>query len=110
MFKFYVLRMKRSLSDIEIEDETKCALCTSLLDKPISLSCGHCVCKKCIPISNNRINSCVKCKICHVVNTYDLDIANISKSAQKLVSSKLNQTFSNIRQKFELVLNEYKSL
>jgi hypothetical protein len=105
--------MKRSfdsLCEIEIEDETKCALCTNLLDKPISLSCGHCVCTNCIPISNNRKNSCVKCKICNIVNTYDLDRASISKSAQKLVLSKLNQTFFNIRQNFELVLNEYKSL
>jgi hypothetical protein len=105
--------MKRSFDsfcEIEIEDETKCALCTNLLDKPISLSCGHCVCKKCIPIPQNKKKSCVKCNICNIVNTYDLDNANISKSAQKLVLSKLNQTFFDIRQKFELVLNEYKSL
>ena len=104
--------MKRSFSDslLEHEDAIMCAICSNLLDKPISLSCGHSTCKSCIPISNNKINSQVKCKICNCLNTYDLEKANISISAQLVVSLKLNESFLEVQKNFAPTLNKYKSL
>ena len=111
--------MKRSyylLNEHENEDDALiCGLCKKILSQPIPLSCGHSICKGCIPTQaqstlNNLRNSIIRCKICNLVNSFDLLNAKISKSADLLVSVKLNEYFSELKQNFQISLNKYNGL
>jgi hypothetical protein len=63
-----ILKIKRMSEFIDLQ----CGLTNDhIIEQPIGLSCGHCICKKCVPKQSK-----IRCKICgietnkHYLETY----------------------------------------
>jgi hypothetical protein len=74
-----------------------CALAEDqhFIEAPISLSCGHSICKDCIP----AVDPSIVCKICNKQNIINLAVAEENLTINKLISLKLAELFQciNIR-------------
>ena len=55
------------------------------VEKPVSLQCGHCVCKKCI---NQNLCETIECFHCGMINDRDVRYDNESVTTKRLI--KLN--------------------
>jgi hypothetical protein len=77
--------------------------------KPVTLLCGHAVCYSCIESLKfvNRINI-LKCEICGKENTIDLDIVAESSIASNMINKSMNELFSDIRKRFEMLFSQFK--
>lgn len=92
----------------DIIEDFKCALTNDdephYVIKPITLKCGHCVCKDCISLKvANSIAT--ECKICHKIT--DRDISNDDESilANKAIKSHIAGLFVSIKNQFRKSLN-----
>jgi hypothetical protein len=70
--------------------------------EPISLSCGHCVCKKCIPEDDDEIT----CKVCGDKNKYDLNDSKVSAIAQFSIQSNIERLTCLTKQKLKNLFNQ----
>ena len=80
------------------------------LVKPVTLLCGHACCYKCIESFNllYKINK-IKCVKCEKENTIDLDLIAESTIVSNYISSNLNNIFGEIRKRFQLLFNQFKT-
>jgi hypothetical protein len=66
------------------------------IETPISLSCGHSICKDCAPLDPKLI-----CKICNKQNLLlDLSVTEENLLIKKLISLKLDEFFQIINIRF----------
>jgi hypothetical protein len=75
----------------------RCAMADDehILEKPITLSCGHSVCRECIPS-----DKMLTCGICEIKNTFDLTEANESVVINMLLSMNFSELFQLISDRF----------
>ena len=66
-----------------------------LLHEAVALSCGHYICKKCIPEANNKI-TCLKCK---TINTNDLSTCKESQVVKYYMNNHLKDLTELIQDK-----------
>jgi hypothetical protein len=87
-------------------DYLRCAIADDehILEKPITLSCGHSVCRDCIrgpfPL----------CDICKIRNTLDFNNVNESVEIKNLLSMKFSELFQLISDRFNNSLKSLKGL
>ena len=91
----------------EIIEEFKCAFSNEkhFLIKPISLTCGHYVCQKCIPHENIKE---IKCKICDVISIQDFKSFSVSKLAQNALNFLMGEIFHTLERETSDHLNHLK--
>lgn len=77
-----------------------------IVEKPICLSCGHFICKKCIPSNNNYEFKCIKCD---KVNKTNLNLCEVSELVQYSIESNLATLLKTINGNIEEELNKFKS-
>ena len=77
------------------------------LIKPISLTCGHSVCQKCIPDENIKE---IKCKICDTESKQDLKFSSVSKLAQQALHFAMGDIFNILEKETTDRLNELKGI
>ena len=70
------------------------------LEKPITLSCGHSICKECFTLPNQSQSSFIKCGICDEINQTDLSKVKESFVIKKLFTSNLAELFSVLEERF----------
>jgi hypothetical protein len=73
-----------------------------------SLSCGHYVCKECLPTSDNAI---IKCDLCGETNHFKLDALRRSKepySIKFLFNDYIKGIFNETTQRLKEALNQFK--
>lgn len=80
------------------------------IEKPIPLSCGHAICKKCIPINDENNIEQILCGICNKLNKSDLNVVEESLIIKNLVSLNLDKLFGMVKKRFEESLYELKGL
>lgn len=90
-------------------NEFQCALSTTkhIIQNPILVSCGHYVCKKCLPNCNNSKLS-ILCKLCEKKIEVDLTENYQSFSFKKKFQSSLNHLFYYMEREFSKALNDFK--
>ena len=76
-----------------------CALADNqhILEIPICLSCGHSICKKCIP----RETTNFKCKICDRENKFDLSEAKESLGMKALLTLNLPKLYEILNGRYK---------
>ena len=92
----------------DILGELKCGSSNEkhFLIEPISLNCGHSICKKCIPKDNIKE---LKCHICGCVSKQDFSKFQVSKGIQNLLKLCLEDVFKSLETYASLLLQEIKS-
>ena len=70
--------------------------------EPIALSCGHCICKECIP----KINKEVICFKCKNTNKLNLKLSLKSIGTQFCIEDKVNVLLERAASKFEATVAE----
>ena len=94
----------------EIMTELKCASLDHdhFVIKPITLpTCGHTICKTCIP---KDANQGIKCKLCGFVTKQDLTEFKVSSAAQTLLKICIVDIFKLLERETSLKLNEIKGM
>jgi hypothetical protein len=74
------------------------------VEEPISLKCGHSICKNCLP--SNKI---FKCKLCGKINKRDLAKRDVDGELQKNILIYLPNLFLKLRGKLEKEQEKFKS-
>ena len=89
--------------------ELKCAYSDKehFLISPISLLCGHSICKSCIP---NAYTGEIRCKICDMVSKQDLNEFQVSSKAQKALQLNIGVIFQILTKETTDRLNEFKGM
>ena len=92
----------------EILQVVECALGTDkhLLQNALGLSCGHYVCKKCIPANNNYQFKCPKCS---ETNKYDLSLGKEPELLKFYMRKHLKSLSKLINQNIEIEVEILKS-
>ena len=71
------------------------------LEKPVTLSCGHSICKECFNVTDLSSHlSVIKCGICDEINQTDLSKVKESFVIKKLFSTNLAELFSVLEERF----------
>ena len=86
------------------------ARCASTLDEhilhdPISLSCGHYICQKCIPADTN-----LACNICGIQNENVLKNSKVSLLAQYLIQLNIEGLVAHTKEKIKNSFDELKGI
>jgi hypothetical protein len=81
-----------------IEKALCCAVANDehFLERPITLSCGHSVCKSCVPISITDI----VCKVCNEKNEFDLKKAKESFGMKTLLACNFEAIYKIVHKRF----------
>lgn len=89
-------------------EEFECALSLDkhIVKEPISLQCGHCICKSCIPLESNAKNN--TCKVCGKVNDRDLTLDSESIAIKKAIKRNLYGLLSVIVKQLEKSIENLK--
>lgn len=96
-------------------DSLRCALSydAHFIQCPIPLTCGHAVCKKCIPIildeNSNIIKKTIVCDICGQENKSDLSVVQESIVIKNLLDMNFGKFLEGICSNFEESLSKLKS-
>lgn len=92
----------------ETLDSIQCALSKNrhFVEHPITMSCGHTICKKCIPNDNNQQQ--LKCLICNELNEHNLNTSKESTAVKTLMRVFLNDLFYLIEDKFNTSIRQLK--
>ena len=76
-----------------------------VVKEPISLSCGHCICKQCAPDQAK-----IKCKICSIeTDKSDLKINVGSAPIKKIIKSSLTGLFEELEKRATSEIDSFKS-
>lgn len=81
-----------------------------IANKPTGLSCGHFICKECIPLDSSTQ---VKCDHCGDINKIQLDILKNSQEnriAISLINDTLKDLFKHIMERFEASFEQFKGI
>ena len=76
------------------------------VEKPISLPCGHCVCKGCL---SEEPYQTIQCFHCGMINNRDLRCDNESLATRKLIKLYLRNLYSEIENETREELSILKS-
>ena len=92
----------------EIVKFAECALGTDnhLLQNALGLSCGHFVCKKCIPANNNYQFKCLKC---NETNQYNLSLGKEPELLKFYMQNHLKILSTVVNEKIEIEMEILKS-
>lgn len=93
----------------ELVESLECALSNKLghiAKNAITLSCGHSICKECIPDENYEI----KCSHCNEINFNNLKLLKETIALKSLFKNSLNQLFNYLEEKFKTSLNDLKGI
>ena len=90
----------------KIFTELYCGLANDhVVKEPISLSCGHCICKQCVP---DQIK--IKCKICSIeMDKSELRVDNESAQVKRMILSSLSGLFEELEKRATNEINSFKS-
>ena len=99
-------------------EEYKCAFSDEkrFVVKPITLTCRHSVCQKCIPwitLADDNANEKrkeIKCKICDKESKEDLKLSSVSKLAQQALNFAIGDIFNTLEKETSIRLNELKGM
>ena len=91
----------------EIFNQLYCGLTNDhIVREPISLSCGHCVCKTPCLTDQSRI----KCKICTIeTDESELRVGRESITIEKMIKSYLSPLFEELEKRAKNEINSFKS-
>ena len=94
------------MSSIDIYSELSCGLTNDhIVKEPISLVCGHCICKDCI--TDQLI---IDCKMCgEKTPSAVLNIKMESKPIKKLIKSSIAGLFDDLEKRSAAGINTFKS-
>lgn len=92
----------------QILESLECASCSTttfrhIARNPLTLSCGHSICKECVP-SNDKIR--VKCWHCKEINQTYLKTQKVSHSTVSLFNAFLKQLFNLLEERFKIAIHE----
>lgn len=89
-------------------EEFRCALSSQphYFIKPVSLVCGHCVCRDCIPKEENI----TMCLICNTITTQDIRNSNESIMAKKAMKMSMQELLESMQVHFFGSLQKLKGL
>ena len=93
----------------EIFSELYCGLTNDhVLKEPINLSCGHSICKQCVP---NSCQAKIKCKICRIETEKSILKINTESSAsiKRKIKSSLSSLFEELEKRATNEINSFKS-
>lgn len=87
----------------------QCAMSSDshFVKQPLSLSCGHSVCKKCVPATEKKQ---LKCKLCGEINQIELDKLSESRAIKQLLKAHFDQLFDIIVARFETSLTNLRGM
>jgi hypothetical protein len=68
-----------------------------IVKEPIGLSCGHSICKECIP--KNRLQ--IVCSKCKTTNTNDLITSRASLGIQYLLNANIQKLIQHVKSEFD---------
>jgi hypothetical protein len=91
--------------DLLILECSKESFFKHIVKHPLALSCGHIVCKDCLPLNEYII---IKCSKCGEFNENNLNKSKESPAAKRLIILSLENLFVFIREKLENELNKLK--
>ena len=91
----------------KIFTELYCGLTNDhIVKEPISLSCGHCICKTQCLIDQNKI----KCKICSVeTDKSEIRVDRESAPIKRMIKSYLSELFEDLEKRATDEINSFKS-
>jgi hypothetical protein len=91
------------ISDGTLE-EFECVISVDrhFISHPITLSCGHHICKKCIPLNN-----IVKCNRCKIITIRDINNDIESKLFKNAFKFSINELYSIIERSFAESLSRF---
>jgi len=91
-----------------ILSEITCSLAENrhIVEAAIALSCGHFICKKCIPTNNNNQ---VKCLKCNQINEIPLGKCNEVYLVRLVIESNLSSLMKTTREKIAIEYEKYQS-
>jgi hypothetical protein len=86
------------ISDGKLQ-EFECALSQDrhFIEQPIALTCGHCICKKCVP---KELILPLKCNICTKITHRDIRNDEESVLSKKAFQLSINDLFLQIEKSF----------
>lgn len=78
----------------------ECALSRDnhIASSPMTLSCGHVICKNCIPTDGSRF---LKCNLCNEINDFSLNSSKESFASRKIFFSYINELFDLVKERFK---------
>ena len=90
----------------DLLSELYCGLTKNhIVKEPISLSCGHCICKQCVP---DQVN--IKCKICsEETDKSKLEINKESGLVKRMIKDSLFGLFEELEKRATNEINSSKS-
>lgn len=96
------------MSDFNILNLIQCSATDDkhILQTGIALSCGHHVCKKCIPQNNSYQIKCLKC---NKTNQHNLSLSEESEITKYLIESNLAFLFKTTKENIEIEEQKYHS-
>ena len=91
----------------ELLRELYCGLTNDhVVKEPISLSCGHSICKQCVP---DQVK--IKCKICSIeMDRSDIEIETESPPIKRMKLLYLSELFEELEKSATNEINSFKSL
>jgi hypothetical protein len=72
---------------------------------PLGLSCGHTICKKCIP---QDPNGQILCVICNEINENNLSRSKELSGIKSLIKQNLNALFAMVEDKMKISYDQFK--
>lgn len=74
------------------------------VQSPIGMSCGHYICKKCIP--TNSDDPLVKCSFCNEINVNNLSKSRESSGIKTLIKVLIDSLFKLVDEKYDCTLTK----
>ena len=92
----------------EVSKNFKCALSNDdhVAQEPISLNCGHCICKSCL--LKSEYQNIITCKLCNQVTNRDLKNEKESTLVKSMIAHFLSQLFVELENKTSEGVNKLK--
>ena len=76
-----------------------------IVKEPLALSCGHCICRECIPQDEQL--SCYKCKL---INKNNLKDSKVSFATEFLIKEKMNELLPLIESRFNSLSTRFQGI
>lgn len=81
-----------------------------IVDDPVTLSCGHFICKECLPFNNMISLVCCKCEKTNEFNLDTLRNAIPVEIAKIVVTNAYSELFLDLYNRYEICYNLFKGL